>query len=123
MLNCDKDNGKDAITKGIKAMMDNSQIERIRIMESYLDDSETVIRELSDALLKYEEKQELFYKLEDYYGSASWIDDYEADEEGKIPDDLKRGVLSEDTVYDLIRRHRELMTRLQRAVLRSMEEK
>ena len=29
--------------------------------------------------------------------------DYEDDEAGKLPSDLKRGVLSEDLVYDLIR--------------------
>lgn len=51
------------------------------------------------------------------------MDDFEADEAGLLPADLKRGVLSEDAVYDLIVGHRELMTRLQRAVLRSMEEK
>ena len=28
--------------------------------------------------------------------------DYEADEAGKLPADLKRGVLSEDAVYDLL---------------------
>ena len=50
-------------------------------------------------------------------------DDFEADEEGKLPADLKRGVLSEDAVYDLITEHRELMAGMQRAVLRCMEEK
>ena len=50
------------------------------------------------------------------------MDDFEADEEGRIPADLKRGVLSEDAVYDLMTEHRELMTRMQRAVLKSMEE-
>ena len=51
------------------------------------------------------------------------MDDFEADEAGKFPADLKRGVLSEDAVYDLIAEHRELMARMQRAVLRCMEEK
>ena len=45
------------------------------------------------------------------------------DEAGKLPADLKRGVLSEDAVYDLLTEHRDLMARMQRAVLRSMEEK
>ena len=102
--------------------MNERQIDRITKMESYLDDSEKAIRELSDALSRYEEIRERYYKLEAYYGSRSWMDDFEADEEGRIPADLKRGVLSEDAVYDLMTEHRELMTRMQRAVLRSMEE-
>ena len=42
-------------------------------------------------------------------------------EEGEFPPDLKRGVLSEDAVYDLITEHIELVTRLQKAVQRCME--
>lgn len=37
-----------------------------------------------------------------YYESNTWRNDYEADEKGLLPDDLKRGVLSEDGVYNLI---------------------
>ncbi|MBP3747571.1 MAG: DUF4298 domain-containing protein [Ruminococcus sp.] len=40
--------------------------------------------------------------LSDYYGSAAWKRDFAADEAGLLPQDLKRGVLSEDGVYDLI---------------------
>ena len=72
---------------------------------------------------KYEKIQSKYYKLENYYGSSKWMDDFEADEAGKIPADLKKGVLSEDAVYDLLTYHRELMARMQKAVLRSMEEK
>ena len=102
--------------------MSKVQNERIRKMETYLDESGEAIAELSAALDKYEQIQSKFYKLEDYYGSKKWMDDYEADEAGKLPSDLKRGVLSEDAVYDLLTAHRELMARMQRAVLRCMEE-
>lgn len=102
--------------------MSKVQNERIRKMETYLDESGEAIEELSAALDKYEQIQSKFYKLEDYYGSKKWMDDYEADEAGKLPSDLKRGVLSEDAVYDLLTAHRELMARMQRAVLRCMEE-
>ena len=40
--------------------------------------------------------------LEDYYSSGQWLEDYEADEQGLLPDDLKRGVLSQDALYDLL---------------------
>ena len=102
--------------------MSKSQIERIKRMESYLDESAAAVTELAAALDRYEKIQTKYYRLEGYYGSTKWMDDFEADEAGKLPDDLKRGVLSEDAVYDLITDHRDLMTRMQRAVLRSMEE-
>ena len=102
--------------------MSKVQNERIRKMETYLDESGEAIEELSAALDKYEQIQSKFYKLEDYYSSKRWMDDFEADEAGRLPADLKRGVLSEDAVYDLLTAHRELMARMQRAVLRCMEE-
>ena len=40
--------------------------------------------------------------LEAYYTSGTWQDDYEADERGELPPDLKRGVLSQDGLYDLL---------------------
>ena len=38
--------------------------------------------------------------LEDYYTSGQWREDYEADENGELPPDLKRGVLFQDALYD-----------------------
>lgn len=42
--------------------------------------------------------------LEEYYISGEWREDYEADEAGQVSPDLKRGVLSQDGVYDLLER-------------------
>ena len=36
------------------------------------------------------------------YTSVEWQNDYEADERGEFPPDLKRGVLSQDALYDLL---------------------
>ena len=102
--------------------MSKAQVERIKKMESYLDEAGEALSELAEALDRYEKIQSKYYKLEEYYSSQKWMDDFEADEAGKLPGDLKRGVLSEDAVYDLITDHRELMARMQRAVLRCMEE-
>ena len=103
--------------------MSKVQIERIKKMESYLDEAGAAIAELAEAMDRYEKIQSKYYKLENYYGSTKWIDDFETDEAGKLPADLKRGVLSEDAVYDLITDHGALMARMQRAVLRSIEKK
>lgn len=43
-----------------------------------------------------------FSTLEAYYTSPAWRTDFEADEAGLLPPDLKRGVLSEDGIYNLV---------------------
>ena len=40
--------------------------------------------------------------LDEYYTSGEWREDYEADERGELPPDLKRGVLLQDALYDLL---------------------
>ena len=40
--------------------------------------------------------------LLDYYESGQWLKDYEADERGNLPRDLKRGVLSQDGLWELL---------------------
>ena len=40
--------------------------------------------------------------LKAYCTSGEWREDYEADERGELPPDLKRGVLSQDALYDLL---------------------
>ena len=99
------------------------QIERIEKMEQYLDESEKAVHALSEALEQYEAIQSSLKKLSDYYGSTLWMKDYEDDEAGKLPEDLKRGVLSEDAVYDLLTEHHELMLRMSRAITKSIDSK
>lgn len=45
----------------------------------------------SEALLDFQPE---IKKLDEYYSSQDWKDDYALDEEGLLPKDLKRGVLS-----------------------------
>ena len=99
------------------------QIERIAIMEQCLDESAEAIQALSKAMERYEAIHPSLKKLSDYYGSTRWMKDYGDDEAGKLPKDLKRGVLSEDAVYDLLTEHHELMLRMSRAVTKSIDGK
>lgn len=46
--------------------------------------------------------QEALALLEEYYFSPQWLEDYTADEAGLLPPGLSRGVLAEDTIYNLI---------------------
>lgn len=79
-----------------------TRIERITHMEGLLDKCTEVILRLEQAIEDFAALQPDIAKLEAYYTSPQWRKDYEADEAGKLPKDLKRGVLSEDGVYDLL---------------------
>ena len=46
--------------------------------------------------------------LEDYYENGLWRLDFETDERGLLPRGLKRGVLSEDALWDVLRDWDEL---------------
>lgn len=81
------------------------QIERIQYYEGILDEANKAISDLSKAIEQYEIVREKIIELEAYYESDAWRRDYEDDEAGKMPADLKRGVLSEDAVYDLLTRY------------------
>ena len=98
-----------------------NQIERIREMEQCLDVSAAAVRRMADALEEYEAAQKAYKKLSDYYGSARWLKDFEDDEAGKLPRDLKRGVLSEDAVYDLITEDHDLKVRMMKLLTAAME--
>ena len=92
------------------------QAERIRQMEQRLDRASAAVMELSAALDKYEAAQEALQVLDEYYGSDEWKQDYADDEAGRLPQDLKRGVLSEDGIWNLLSDNRSLMERMQELV-------
>ena len=80
------------------------QIERIKKYESYLDEATLLIRtDRNSDRLKY-----LISELEAYYESVKWRKDFENDEAGLLPKKLKRGVLSEDGINDLLDEYKEV---------------
>ena len=79
-----------------------SVIERIQKMEQIFD---TLTLIVNDPSWRKSGKAEAIRMMDDllaYYESGLWLKDYEMDEKGLIPKDIKRGVLSEDGVYNLI---------------------
>ena len=80
------------------------QIARIKKYESYLNEAQQLLcaGENSDRL-KY-----LISELEAYYESVKWRKDFENDEAGLLPKNLKRGVLSEDGINDLLDEYKEV---------------
>ena len=88
------------------------QIERIRHYETLLDRIAPVLENLEEALDAFEGIQDDVKELAAYYEDDGWREDFEADEAGKLPADLKRGVLSEDGIYDVLSGHYALTIRL-----------
>ena len=92
-----------------------TRIERITHMEELLDKSTEVIARLEQALEDFAALQPDIAELEAYYTSPQWRKDFEADEAGKLPKDLKRGVLSEDGIYDLLTDYKCLQDQIRNA--------
>ena len=93
---------------------DKKQIARIRLMERHLNRATAAVKRLEAALDKWEDAQEAIAALEEYYGSDLWKQDLADDEAGRLPADLKRGVLSEDGIWNLLTDARDLTARLKR---------
>lgn len=88
------------------------QLQRIRKMERHLVRAAFALKGLSSALDKYDEAKADIAALASYYGSDEWKQDFAADEAGRLPKNLKRGVLSEDGIWNLLEEHRELQERM-----------
>ena len=78
------------------------QLERIRHMERLFDFALEAMKEAPMSHDKYVKAKEAITTLSAYYGSDEWRKDYADDEAGLLPKDLKRGVLSEDGIWNLL---------------------
>jgi hypothetical protein len=89
----------ETVVRGGKTYKRFYRLDRIERVEKYerMFDEVTARRD--------EEKLRL---LEDYYASGEWLEDYEADERGEFPPDMKRGILSQDALFDLIERENDV---------------
>lgn len=88
------------------------QIERIEQMEHHLECASQAMTRVSAALDELEGAVAVIHELSAYYGSEDWKQDFADDEQGLLPHDLKRGVLSEDGIWNLLEDWRELKVRL-----------
>ena len=94
----------------------DEQIRRIQMMEEILQGAKPVLARLEAALDEFEALAEPLAALDAYYGSRDWLGDLEDDARGRLPADLKRGVLSQDEIYDLLTDARRLQQRMRTPV-------
>lgn len=83
----------ETVERGRKACRRFYRLDRIERVEKY--------EKLFDEAAATRDPEQL-RMLNDYYTSGEWREDYEADERGELPPDMKRGVLSQDALYDLL---------------------
>lgn len=76
-------------------------VERVTQMECCYDALLTAAEQGTEAFCE-ETVQAQLQRLLAYYEGGQWLEDYLLDEQGGLPAGLKRGVLSQDGVYNLL---------------------
>ena len=79
-----------------------NQIERIQYMEKLLDFIIEARKEQHANQEKSARIQEAIRILAEYYASDDWKRDFADDEAGLLSKELKRGVLSEDGIWNVL---------------------
>lgn len=85
------------------------QQSRIVTMERRLDRVQAALHKLEQAWEAYTAIGDDLKSLDTYLGSDLWRADRKADAAGSLPPELKRGVLSEDAIWNLLQENRELL--------------
>ena len=96
----------------LTTMDTDQQIKRISLMEQRFARVEASLKTLREAMAQYETVKPDIEALDSYYGSDLWRLDFDADEAGKLPKDMPRGVLSEDGLWNLLDQHRLLQQQM-----------
>lgn len=78
------------------------QTERIAYYEEIFDRLSESVTSVYKSIENLENLRPQIDELSAYYSGKQWKKDFADDEAGKIPQDLKRGVLSEDGVNNLL---------------------
>lgn len=78
------------------------RLARVKEMEETFDAVQEMLKTERLSVLQQEALKEKINLLKQYQESGQWMADFRYDEQGEIPSDLKRGVLSEDGLYNLL---------------------
>ncbi len=91
------------------------RIQRVARMEEIYNKSCEAVAVLLQAAENYLAVETSLQELAAYYQSPLWLEDFDAERAAAFPKDMKRGILTEDAVYDLLTdvyRMKKLLDRL-----------
>ena len=77
-------------------------ISRITKMEKLFDDLKFSFEKSKEEFYKNKNLQRKLKVLTNYYENGKWLKDYQLDEENLLPKALKRGILSQDGIYNFL---------------------
>lgn len=98
-----------------------NEYEHITKMETILNQQTAAVQELEIALKLIENHFDDFKTLFEYYYSEQRNRDLQDDADGRIPDDLQRGVLSEDGIFDLVGDYRDAAFHMMEIALKMLK--
>ena len=85
-----------------KMIHNTEAMTRVMQMEQYMDEVFKTLKSNPNAVKEKEEIRSKIEVLTEYLDGGQWLSDYECDERGELPANLKRGVLSQDALYNLL---------------------
>ena len=85
------------------------QLRRISQYESFLRELQKMISEAEPSASALRKGRKTAERLSRYLDSDDWKLDFADDEKGLLPQDLPRGVLSEDGIYNVLEAFRDLL--------------
>ena len=103
-------------------MLSQSRLDKISEMENLLNEAESFLAEAEQFLEKWQAFLPKMKTLEHYYFDGDWRDDYQAYEDGKIPEDMPCGVLSEDLVFNASTGHHSLAIEYLKVVAKALDQ-
>ena len=77
-------------------------ISRINKMEEVFDELRFSFEKSKEEFYKNKNLQKKLKSLTNYYESGKWLKDYHLDEQNLLPKTLKRGILSQDGIYNFL---------------------
>ena len=93
---------------GDTSLLPPEELARIRRLEALYEEWAEVLPRLQAAQREWRTAHARLQELRHYYFNGEWRRDYEADEAGRLPEDMPRGILCEDTLYNAFIAEREL---------------
>ncbi len=96
--------------------------EHITKQETVLNQYEETLEKLEELLAFLNEHRQDYKALIDYYYSDQRNQDLHDDKQGLIPQDLPRGVLSEDGIFDFLGDYRDTALHMMETALHMLKE-